>query len=113
MADPLAFMARMAMRAAQASQGLVDRRGHVGNWRHTVNRAQDPLVAVVGDQRGGLLPVGLEPGVQHHRIVVIAQGDNERFAMALAMSERDWRDSLVAADLANGDWPDRLDAELG
>jgi hypothetical protein len=26
---------------------------------------------------------------------------------------RDWRDALVAAGLAHGDWPQRLDAELG
>jgi O-methyltransferase involved in polyketide biosynthesis len=28
------------------------------------------------------------------------------------LAEQDWRDALVAADLANEDWPDRLNANL-
>jgi hypothetical protein len=46
-------------------------------------------------------------------IVVCARGDRDRLAVAVRLAERDWRDVLVAAGLANGDWPDRLDELLG
>jgi hypothetical protein len=31
----------------------------------------------------------------------------------IAILRRDWRDGLMAAGLADGDWPTRLDDELG
>ena len=46
-------------------------------------------------------------------IVVLARGDAERFERDAKFAERDWRDVLVAAGLANFDWPGKLDDELG
>lgn len=46
-------------------------------------------------------------------IVLLAEGDVERFEYAIGVSNRDWRDTLVASGLGNGDWPERLSAELG
>lgn len=46
-------------------------------------------------------------------IVLVAAGDAGRLDQAAALAESDWRDVLVAAGLANEDWPARLDDELG
>lgn len=46
-------------------------------------------------------------------VVVFARGDVEELKEAIAMGLTDWRDLLVAAGLANEDWPARLDQELG
>jgi len=46
-------------------------------------------------------------------VIIIADGDVHRFERAVELAERDWRDVLVAGWLANGDWPGRLDEELG
>jgi hypothetical protein len=46
-------------------------------------------------------------------IVLLARGDIRRFRDAVTLSTQDWRDVLVAADLAHDDWPARLDQELG
>jgi len=45
-------------------------------------------------------------------ILILADGDIDRLLEAAAQAERDWRDVLVAAGLANGDWPERLDSAL-
>ena len=49
----------------------------------------------------------------HAAIILLAQRDIMRFRRALTLSTRDWRDVLVAAGLADDDWPTRLDQELG
>ncbi|MBE8519647.1 hypothetical protein ILP97_19450 [Amycolatopsis sp. H6(2020)] len=46
-------------------------------------------------------------------IILLARGDIQRFRDAVTLSTQDWRDVLVAADLAHEDWPARLDWELG
>ena len=46
-------------------------------------------------------------------VVLLADGRREVFERAVALGRRDWRDLLVAAGLAHGDWPRRLDRELG
>jgi hypothetical protein len=46
-------------------------------------------------------------------VVLWARGDVGRFDDSLALCEVDWRDVLVRGDLADDDWPARLDAELG
>jgi hypothetical protein len=46
-------------------------------------------------------------------VVLLAAGDVPAFERASAQAERDWRDVLVAAGLANGGWPERLDERLG
>ena len=46
-------------------------------------------------------------------IVLLAAGDLGRLRQALNLAKADWRDVLMAADLADEDWPARLDAALG
>jgi hypothetical protein len=46
-------------------------------------------------------------------IILLADGDLTRFHQAIELAKTDWRDLLVAAQLANGNWPVRLDNELG
>ena len=46
-------------------------------------------------------------------LVLRTDGDWHRFQDMVQLEEQDWRDALVAADLAHEDWPDRLDAKLG
>ncbi|MFZ0324291.1 MAG: hypothetical protein WAN48_09200 [Actinomycetes bacterium] len=46
-------------------------------------------------------------------VVLWAGGDRARFDDSLALCEVDWRDVLVRGGLADEDWADRLDAELG
>lgn len=46
-------------------------------------------------------------------IVLLAEGDIDRFRSALKLAITDWRDLLVASGLANEDWSARLDTELG
>jgi hypothetical protein len=45
-------------------------------------------------------------------ILILAQGDPERLIRFARDAERDWRDVLVFAELAQPDWPERLDAYL-
>ena len=45
-------------------------------------------------------------------IVLLADGDFYRLRDGLALARIDWRDVLVAADLADSDWLARLDREL-
>jgi hypothetical protein len=45
-------------------------------------------------------------------VVIRTEGDWDEFHNRLALANRDWRDSLVAAGLAHGDWPQRLDEAL-
>jgi hypothetical protein len=46
-------------------------------------------------------------------IVIGGMGDLARVRGMRDLALQGWRDALVAADLANEDWRDRLDAELG
>ncbi|MET7756693.1 hypothetical protein ABZT27_18605 [Streptomyces sp. NPDC005389] len=46
-------------------------------------------------------------------IVLLAEGSVRQFDDAVRLALRDWRDLLVAAELAEEGWPDRLQAELG
>jgi hypothetical protein len=45
-------------------------------------------------------------------IVLLANGDPARFRQAIKLARSGWRDLLVAAQLANEDWPARLDEAL-
>ena len=45
--------------------------------------------------------------------LVLHTGDWRTFQQRLHLLRLDWRDALVEADLANGDWPQRLDDVLG
>ncbi|MEV6109979.1 hypothetical protein AB0M28_35530 [Streptomyces sp. NPDC051940] len=46
-------------------------------------------------------------------IILLASGSVRRFRDAVRLALTDWRDLLVAAELADEGWPDRLQAELG
>jgi hypothetical protein len=46
-------------------------------------------------------------------IILLADGDLTRFRQAVELAKTDWRDLLVAAELAHADWPIRLDDALG
>ena len=45
-------------------------------------------------------------------LVLRTAGDWHKFQDMLRLAHQDWRDALVAADLADEDWPQRLDANL-
>ena len=45
--------------------------------------------------------------------VLPARGDREKFRRIVDLATVDWRDALLAADLAEDDWAVNLDAELG
>jgi hypothetical protein len=46
-------------------------------------------------------------------VALWARGEFNRFDESLVLCEVDWRDVLVRGGLADEDWPERLDAELG
>jgi hypothetical protein len=46
-------------------------------------------------------------------VLILTRGETERLASSIAIAERDWRDALVWAGLAQPDWPERLEAFLG
>lgn len=46
-------------------------------------------------------------------IVLWRRGDLYRLRDALELAQRDWRDVLVRAELADADWPSKLDEVLG
>ncbi len=45
-------------------------------------------------------------------VVLASRGRLDRFFPLFRLLKADWRDVLVAGDLADEDWPSRLDAEL-
>jgi hypothetical protein len=46
-------------------------------------------------------------------LVLPARGTLTEFSSRLSLARIDWRDALVAAGLADSDWSERLDRELG
>ncbi|MEU9112799.1 hypothetical protein AB0D04_13650 [Streptomyces sp. NPDC048483] len=46
-------------------------------------------------------------------VLLYSQGDADRFAQAADYAQRDWRDLLVVAELANEGWQQRIDDEFG
>jgi len=46
-------------------------------------------------------------------VVILARGNVGRLKDHISLARTDWRDVLVAAGVANEDWPSLLDAELG
>ncbi|MEV7797220.1 hypothetical protein AB0O68_35585 [Streptomyces sp. NPDC087512] len=43
-------------------------------------------------------------------VVILADGSVDKLLDAIELMETDWRDLLIAAELARVDWPSRLDA---
>lgn len=99
LAEPIPLTARLRATAERDFGPASDRvaaaleRVDLGDWRST----QPP------DGRERVLAA----------ILVIARGEPERLTRAIEIAERDWRDALVWAELAQPDWPARLDAFLG
>ncbi len=56
---------------------------------------------------------GQNPERVHAALVVRTAGDWHAFQDNVVLAEIDWRDALVRADLADANWPYRLDAILG
>jgi phosphoribosylformimino-5-aminoimidazole carboxamide ribotide isomerase len=74
--------------------------------------ALDLLVGLdLGSSRAGREAAGRER--IHAALLMLAGGDVRRLASEAAEAARDWRDTLVAADLAGDDWPSRVESELG
>jgi hypothetical protein len=46
-------------------------------------------------------------------VVLAASGNLARLRQMLDLATADWRDALVAAELADQNWPQRLDIEFG
>jgi hypothetical protein len=46
-------------------------------------------------------------------VVLWARGDLSRIRSSVELAKSDWRDVLVRGDLADEDWPHKLEAELG
>jgi hypothetical protein len=46
-------------------------------------------------------------------IVLGSRGDLHRLQQLIELTKVDWRDTLVDGGLANEDWPQRLERELG
>lgn len=46
-------------------------------------------------------------------IVLFAGGDITKFRQAVELAKVDWRDVLIAGELADADWAVSFDAELG
>jgi hypothetical protein len=61
------------------------------------------------------LPLAEKQSAERLQAAVILGHDGSWASVVrrIATLRRDWRDGLMAAGLANGDWPERLDDELG
>ena len=46
-------------------------------------------------------------------VVIVADGSPDKLLDVLQLMETDWRDLLVAARLAEADWPEKLDRIFG
>ncbi|MFJ7415613.1 hypothetical protein ACIQWZ_33145 [Streptomyces sp. NPDC098077] len=46
-------------------------------------------------------------------VVIVADGSADKLLDAIELMEADWRDLLIAADLACADWPARLNDVFG
>lgn len=49
----------------------------------------------------------------HAAVVLLARGRWAAFEQQALLAQADWRDVLVSAGLADDDWPQRLDEQLG
>jgi hypothetical protein len=55
---------------------------------------------------------GQDPERVQAALVLAAAGQLSRFLAGVDLLRQDWREVLVSGDLADEDWPVRLDAEL-
>ncbi|MDN4481190.1 hypothetical protein [Demequina muriae] len=61
------------------------------------------------------LPVGtgVDPERLHAGVLIAARGNLSLFDDAIEHARDDWRDLLDRANLADADWPERIDAQFG
>ncbi|WUD74826.1 hypothetical protein OG937_25580 [Streptomyces sp. NBC_00510] len=73
------------------------------------------LEGFVDELRAGARDDGWEDWAERVQaaVVLLARGSVGRLGDAMSSGLVDWRDLLVASELADGDWPARLDLELG
>ena len=76
-------------------------------------RAEEALAASVGAVPGLPLAERQDPERLAAAMLILGRGDLDALARAIGLARRDWRDALVAAGLANGDWPAVLERTLG
>lgn len=85
--------------------------GRVKARVRTYFRAEDveeALAELAGAETGNQ-----DPERVHAAILLAAVTSLDRLKELVALSRVDWRDVLVAGGLADGDWPRRLERELG
>jgi hypothetical protein len=97
---PIELTSRMAARIT---------RDFSGPDRSTVIRALEHVD--LGNWASTQPPVGRERVLA--AVLVLTRGDPARLADSIRIAERDWRDALVWAELAQSDWTARLDEFLG
>jgi hypothetical protein len=73
----------------------------------TADEVAGYLASLADDAFGGQDPERLQAAT-----VLASAGQWDRFLTVFRLLKLDWRDVLVAGELANADWPARLDAEL-
>lgn len=66
------------------------------------------VLSTLGTTRLPLIPDGQAPERIHLAILYLSGGDLREFDQTLRNGLIDWRDTLVAAGLANADWPEVL-----
>ena len=71
---------------------------------YQVTRDLDDLTREPGPQTGERLQTA---------VVMLSHGDMPEFERQVEEARIDWRDVLIAAGLADEDWPQRLDEYLG
>jgi hypothetical protein len=84
--------------------------------RRRIQRDFPPGTAEEVIKRIAALPAAITGKQNPERVqaalVLAAQGQWRRFDAILRLLDQDGRDVLVAGDLADADWPTRLDAQL-
>ncbi|HZP30667.1 MAG TPA: hypothetical protein VFC99_17085 [Acidimicrobiia bacterium] len=75
--------------------------------------ADAALAAVLAALPGLPLADRQDPERLAAAMLVFGQGDAARLQRGISIAKRDWRDLLVAAGLAQGDWPEILERTLG
>jgi len=84
--------------------------------RRRIRRDFSPGTAEQVIKRIAALPAAVtgkqNPERVQSALVLAAHGQWRRFDAMLRLLDEDWRDVLVAGDLADADWPTGLDAEL-
>jgi len=79
----------------------------VGKVRRDFPAADADTVLVLLESAGAGLEGSGRERVQA-AVVLLADGDGWRLLDALTLAQQDWRDVLVAAGLAEADWPERM-----